>query len=99
MLNLKQVRQAIENRQAFKTNNIEAFYRKEALNNVQRYVIKSYDTEIYNDLTGLDNTKYSHTTSKLQSMIREAFNIPLVKESKNFDVKLNNVKINTSVLV
>ena len=79
MLNLKQVKQAIENKQAFKTNNIEAFYRKEALNSVQRYVIKSYDTEIYNDLTGLDNTKYSHTTSKLQNMIREAFNLEKTK--------------------
>lgn len=93
MLNLKQVRQAIENRQAFKTNNIVAFYGEKG------YTIYSYYTCIYNDFAGLDNTKYSHTTSKLQNMIRQAFNIPLVKESKNFDVKLNNVKINTSVLV
>lgn len=73
MLNLKQVKQAIANKQAFKTNNIEAYY-KEGI-----YFIKSYDTLIYDDVTGLDNFKYSHTTNKLQSMIRQAFNLDVVK--------------------
>lgn len=73
MLNLKQVRQAIENKQAFKTNNIEAFYGEKG------YTIYSYYTCIYNDSIGLDNTKYSHTTSKLQNMIRQAFNLEVSK--------------------
>lgn len=73
MLKLKEVKIAIKNRQAFKTNNIEAYY-KEGI-----YFIKSYDILIYDDVTGLDNFKYSHTTSKLQNMIRQAFNLDVVK--------------------
>ena len=69
MLNLNEVKIAIKNRQAFKTDNIEAFYGKKG------YTIFSYYTCIYNDVIGLDNTKYSHTTSKLQNMIKEAFNL------------------------
>jgi hypothetical protein len=98
MLTLLQVKIAIKNRQSFKTNNIEAF--QGFHNGKTYYSIKSYDTLIYNELTGLDNTFYSVTTSKLQNMIREAFNIEKPKskrEVKNFDIKLNNVKINTSV--
>ena len=73
MLKLNEVKIAIKNRQAFKTNNIAAYYRNGFYN------INSYSTCIYNDITGLDNTFYSVTTSKLQNMIREAFNLEKVK--------------------
>ena len=73
MLNPKQVKQAIANKQAFKTNKSEAYYRNGFYN------INSYSTCIYNDITGLDNTFYSVTTSKLQNMIRQAFNLTVSK--------------------
>ena len=61
------IKKCIEARQGFKSKNCAGYYLK------GDYIIKSYNTVIYSDITGLDLKKYSHTTSKLQKIISLAF--------------------------
>ena len=73
MLSQNEVKNAIENRQAFRTKNINAIYENEVYN------IYSYDTLIYREYKSgvkiLNTLKYSQTTSKLQNVIKEVLNV------------------------
>lgn len=62
-MNIKQIQEALTNKQVFKTNNVEAFYID------KDYHVKSYDTIIFTDYSGLDLQVYSQTTSKLQKFL------------------------------
>ena len=74
-LTYKEIPSAIRNLETFKGNSIEA------LNNTETYKVWSYDTLIlkYNkvnkEVEYFDNGYYSTTTSKLQNILIDIFNL------------------------
>jgi len=73
--NYRAMQTALENREAFEGNSASAF-----IDESGKYIIMSYDTimAVIGENGGVESfneKKYSMTTSRLQNMIRRAYNI------------------------
>ena len=82
-LNYKQIPNAISNFETFKGNSIEA------LDNIQSYKVWSYNTLIFkynkvnNEVEYFDNSYYSTTTSKIQNILIDIFNLNNGKKKRD----------------
>ena len=74
-LTYKQIPSAVSNFETFKGNSVEA------LDNIQSYKVWSYNTLIFkynkldNEVEYFNNSYYSTTTSKIQNILIDIFNL------------------------
>lgn len=73
--NYRAMQEAIENREPFEGNSASAF-----IDESSNYIIMSYDTIMAvisesGEVVSFNEKRYSTTTSRLQNMIRRAYNI------------------------
>ena len=71
MTNYKEMPEKLKHYESFKGNSVEAIYDKYT----NKYEVFSYNTRIYCNDGYFDNSYYSVTTSKLQNMLIDVFNL------------------------
>ena len=82
-LNYKQIPEAIRNFETFKGNSVEG------LDNIETYKVWSYNTLIFkynkvdNEVEYFDNSYYSTTTSKIQNILIDIFNLNNGKKKRD----------------